>query len=91
MNNHVRLTARSRRPLRDSYAGLANAARSRNTHFEKQGGDDLRDRKSTTLVVAWMSPPVLEIAQVSQEMKLGLVRARAAARTAVCTVAWPGR
>ena len=51
----------------------------------------MRDRKSTTLVVAWMSPPVLEIAQVSQEMKLGLVRARAAARTAVCTLAWPGR
>ena len=51
----------------------------------------MRDRKSTTLVVAWMSPPVLEIAQVSQKMKLGLVRARAAAGTAVCTVAWPGR
>jgi hypothetical protein len=58
---------------------------------ETKGGDDLRDRQSTTLVVAWMSPPVLEIAQVSQKMKLGLVRARAAARTAVCTLAWPGR
>ena len=53
----------------------------------------MRDRQSTTLVVAWMSPPVLEITNVSQEIELGralgqrLVRARAA----VCTVAWPGR
>jgi hypothetical protein len=56
--------------VRGSYARLTDTARSRITHFEKQGGDDLRDRQSTTLVVAWMSPPVLEIANVFQELAL---------------------
>jgi hypothetical protein len=59
-----------RTPVRGSHARLADTARSRITHFKKQGGDDLRDRQSTTLVVAWMSPPVLEIVNVSQELAL---------------------
>jgi len=58
----------------------------------------LRDRQSTTLVVAWMSPPALEV-----KLSLGCARgcalgcapecgrARAADQTVVCTAARPGR
>jgi hypothetical protein len=59
----------------------------------------LRDRQSTTLVVAWMSPPALEVANLSLGCARGCAlgyapecgRARAADQTVVCTAARPGR
>ena len=51
----------------------------------------MRDRQSTTLVVAWMSPPALEVANLSLGCAPGCGRAGAADQTVVCTAARPGR